>query len=64
MKFGFSHLFFELKDQRLAMAFGMKHDICLRMIHCSIWRSDGRAISANKMKTFFKEQFFVETRKQ
>ena len=63
MKFGFSQLFFELEDQRLAVAFGLKQDIFLRMIHCSLLRSDGRAISADKMQTFFKGQIFVEMRR-
>ena len=32
IQFGFNKLFFTLQDENLATAFGLKHEICLRML--------------------------------
>ena len=63
MKFGFNKLFFALKDEKLAMAFGLKNEDCLRMLFCGLLRREsGRAISALKMQAYFKGKLYVETR--
>ena len=42
INFGFNRLFCELKDPRLAVAFGMDPDIFLRLLNCSLLHADGR----------------------
>ena len=64
IQFGFNKLFFTLQDENLATAFGLKHEICLRMLKCGLLRRDtGRAISVKDMQKYFGGSVHVEMRK-